>query len=184
MPGGFKWVGSLSDNPTGKIKTRTVASGHATRIAAGDLVRITSTADANGLQQVDTATATQSLTGVIQSIVPNFATEAFTDMSLPASTAGTVIVNEDPRGLYEADVSNGPLVIANVGLNADIVATAATVSGGLAISNMTVNATGVADTATLPVRIERLLVGSDGVLGSRCVVSINNHTTLAGATGV
>lgn len=184
MAGGFKWAGSLSDNPTGKIKTRTVAAAHATRIAIGDVVRITSTADADGGQQVDTATATQSITGVVVGVAPNFSTESFTDTGLSASTAGSLFVNEDIRGTYEADVSNGPLVIANVGLNADIVATAASVSGGLTISNMTVNATGVATTATLPVRIERLLVGSDGVLGSRCVVSINNHTASSGATGV
>lgn len=184
MSGGFKWVGSLSDNPTGRVKTYGVDAGHATRLAIGDVVSVTSTAAADGTPQVDAATAGADVTGVIVAIDPNFATEAFTDMGLPASTAGTVKVNTDPRAYYEVDVENGPLVVASTNLNANIVANAATQSGGLTISNMTLNATGAATTATLQFRIEKLLVGSDGVLGSRALVQLNESTNIAGATGV
>lgn len=105
MSGGFKWVGSLSDDPTGKIKTYGVDASHSTRLAVGDLVAITGTADSDGRQQVDAATAGSAATGVIVSVTPNFATEAFTDTGLPASTAGEVRVNTDPRAQYEADVA-------------------------------------------------------------------------------
>jgi hypothetical protein len=47
---------------------------------------------------------------------PNFATENFTDVSLAASTAGSVQVIVDPHAEYEVDVSNGPLLVADVGL--------------------------------------------------------------------
>jgi len=184
MPGGFSWVGSESDDPRGKLKTFTVAAAHATRLSPGDAVVITATADANGLQQVDAAAAGAAFTGIIASVVPNFATEAFTDVGLAASTAGTVIVNTDPRAIYEVDVSNGPLVLADVGLNTPLVATASTVSGGLSISNMTVNSTGKATTATIEWRVVKLVTGSDGVLGSRCQVRANNTTSIAGAAGV
>lgn len=184
MPGGFIWVGSESDDPRGKVKTFTVAAAHATRLSPGDAVVITSTADANGIQQVDAAAAGAAFTGIIESVDPNFTTEAFTDIGLPAGVAGSVKVNTDPRAIYEVDVSNGPLVITDVGLNLPLVATAATVSGGLSISNMTVNKTGAATTAATEWRLVKLVTGSDGVLGSRCQVRANNTTTIAGAAGV
>jgi len=184
MSGGFKYVGSLFDGQTGKLRPFGVPAAHASLIAIGDVVRVTAAADANGDPQVDVATATQSVTGIISGITPNFSTENFTDVSLAALVAGSVQVIVDPRAEFEVDVSNGPLVVADVGLNVDLVATAATASGGLTISNMTVNATGKATTDTLPFRVTKLVVGSDGVLGSRCVVRINNSTAIAGATGV
>lgn len=184
MSGGFKYVGSLFDDQTGKLRTFGVPAAHASLIAIGDVVRVTAAADANGDPQVDVATATQSVTGVISGITPNYSTENFTDVSLAALVAGSVQVITDPRAEFEVDVSNGPLVAADVGLNVDLVATAATATGGLTSSNMTVNFTGRATTDTLPFRVLRLVVGSDGVLGSRCVVRINNSTAIAGATGV
>lgn len=184
MPGGFTWVGSETDDPRARVKTFTVAAAHATRLSPGDAVVITSTADANGLQQVDAAAAGAAFTGIIESVAPNFATEAFTDVGLPAGVAGSVIVNCDPRAIYEVDASNGPFVIADVGLNVPLVATAATVSGGLSISNMTVNKTGAATTATIEWRLVKLVTGVDGVLGSRVQVRANNTTSIAGAAGV
>ena len=185
MSGGFKYLGSLFDDQTGKLRTFGVPASHASLMAIGDVVRITGTANSTtGEAQVDVATATQSVTGVISGISPNFSTENLSDVSLAASTAGSVQVIVDPRAEYEVDVSNGPLAAADVDLNVDLVATAATTSGGLTVSNMTVNATGKATTDTLPFRVIRLVVGSDGVLGSRCVVRVNNSTAIAGATGV
>lgn len=184
MSGGFKWRGSLGDNPCGVVNTYGVAAGHSTRLAIGDAVVITSTAGSDGTQQVDAASASGPVTGVIIGIVPDFATESFTDVSLPASTAGQVLVQEDPRAEYEVDVANGPLAVADVGLNAPIVVTAATQSGGLTISNMEINDTGAATTATLPFRIVRLLEDDAGVLGNRAIVRVNASTNVSGAAGV
>lgn len=185
MSGGFKWIGSRSDDPHGKIVTFDVAASHATRLAPGDVVRITGTANATtGLAGIDAAAAGQSITGVINSIEPQVATENFTDTGLAASTAGTVKVNIDPEALYEVDTS-ATLAVADVGLNADIVATAATQSGGLTISNMTLDSATKAATATLQFRIVELRAGlTTGVLGDRAVVKVNNSTSRAGATGV
>jgi len=184
MPG-FYFRGTGSDDPHGKLEQFEVAATHATRLAIGDLVRITGEANSTtGVAQVDAPTAGQSITGVISGIAPGFATENFTDTGLAASTLGNVLVQTDPRAEYEVDVVNGPLVAANVGLNATYVPTAATNTAGYTQSNMVLNATGVATTATLPLRIVRLLRGSDGVLGSRALVRINEGTQIAGATGV
>lgn len=184
MPG-FIFTGTGFDDPHGKLERFDVPATHATRIAIGDLVRINGEASATtGVAQVDTPTAGQSVTGVVSGIVPGFATENFTDTGLGALAAGAVLVQCDPRAEYEVDVVNGPLVSANVGLNATYVPTAATNTAGYTQSNMVLNATGVATTSTLPFRIIKLLVGSDGVLGSRALVRLNESTSIAGAAGV
>ena len=187
MTGGFQLSRTQSQGDvTGKQFTYDVEDTHSTLLAPGDVMRITGTATAapSGRPQIDSATATQSITGVLFSVDPNFAGEALSETGLLASTFGTVKVDVDPHALYEVDVSNGPLVVANVGLNADLVAAAATKTGGLSISNMTINATGVAATQTLPFRIVALLTSDAGVFGDRALVRINNSTLSDGATGV
>ena len=185
MPGGFKYVGTDQQGTELKLRTYDVTSSHASIISVGDVVRITGTATTSSINNtVDVATATQSVTGVVAGIVPQYATESFTDTGLAASTAGQVVVNTDPFAYYEVDVSNGPLAAADVGLNVDLVATAATKSGGLTISNMSVNATGKATTNTLPFRVEALLQDSAGVWGNRARIRINNSTYNSGTTGV
>lgn len=185
MPGGFKLVGSDMPETALKLRLYDVASSHASIIAIGDVVRVQGTATAASANQVvDVATAGQSISGVVAGIVPQYATESFSDTGLPASTAGQVLVVTDPFAYYEVDVSNGPLVVADVGLNADIVATAATKSGNLTISNMTINSTGKATTSTLQFRIEALLSDTAGVFGNRARVRINNSTYNSGTTGV
>lgn len=185
MPGGFKFVGSVNDGPDGKLKRYDIDAAHATRLSIGDVVRVTGTSTAlTGVAQVDAGAATQQVTGVISGIIPNFATENLTDTGLPAGTAGSVLVRVNPQDLYEVDVVNGPLLAADVGLNVDLVATAATLSGGLTISNMAVNATGKAVTATLPFQVVMLLPDAAGVLGNRARVKINASTNNPGAAGV
>lgn len=183
---GFKWVGSDSQgDPNGKVKQFSVAAAHAAVMGAGDVVLVTGTANAaTGQAEVDTGTANTANTGVVTGVLPQIATEALSQTWLSATTAGTVWVNTDPFALYEAEVANGPLLVTDVGLNAPLVATTGTVSGALFTSNMKINATGKATTATLPFRIEGLLVGDDGVLGSKALVRVNASTSNIGATGV
>lgn len=184
MPGGFKLVGSLAEDVKGKVRRYAVSSAHASRLAIGDWVAKTGTADATGLSYVDTGTAGSALTGPIVGFEPLFATESFQDTGLPAGVGGYALVYEDPRAEYEVDVSNGPLAAADVGLNVNLLATAATQSGGLTFSNMTVNATGKDTTATLNFNVLALLKDEAGVLGNRARVRLNNSTAISGATGV
>lgn len=182
---GFRAVKSQGASDTnGKVYEYFVDAAHASLLAPGDVVRITGTANAEGFAEVDAAAAAQSVTGVIASVNPIFAGEQLTETGLPATTAGSVLVNVDPNALYEVDVENGTLTAAQVGLNANIVANAATKSGGLTISNMTLNATGAAATQTLQFRIVQLLEDDAGVLGNRALVRINNSTMSDGAAGV
>ncbi len=182
---GFKYAGSdTAAELNGKVKQFHVDSGHAGVLGIGDVVLQTGTAFTNGVAEVDIGTANTANTGIITAVIPNIATEALSQTWLSASTGGYVMVNTDPFADFSVDVANGPLAVTDVGLNAPLVATVGTVSGGMFTSNMKVNATGKATTATLPFRIVALQYGDDGVLGSRALVRVNASTSNIGATGV
>jgi hypothetical protein len=182
---GFKWVGTMSSgDPNGKVKQYAVESSHAGVLGPGDVVLITAASNAAGEPTVDVGTANSANTGIITGVEPNIASEALSQTWLSATTAGYVWVNVDPFALWEADVSNGPLAAADVGLNVPAVVTAGTVSGSLFTSNMGVNATGKDVTATLPFKVIALLRDDNGVLGNRALVMTNASTYNIGATGV
>lgn len=180
----FLYQGTESNGSVdGKMKTFAVDAAHAGVLGPGDLVIITGDGDASGRSEVDIGLTTNS-TGVVSAVVPNIAGEALSQTHLAALTAGQVLVNVDDGALYDVPVSNGPLVVAEVGLNAPAVVTAGTVSDSVFTSNMGVNATGAAVTATLALRIVRLLEDEAGVLGNRALVRLNATTSKAGAAGI
>lgn len=181
--GGFTALRSDGDGDyTGKVKTFAVISA-SQNLSPGDAVLAVGTADASGRQDIDTAGATGSVTGIISSFAPQFVGENFSGTGLSSGSSANVLVHIDPLTLFEVDVANGPLVAANVGLNAPIVNTAASNPDGVTTSNHTLNATGVATTATLPFRIVQLLEDLNGVLGNRAIVRMNN-SSIKSNTGV
>ncbi|MES2367697.1 MAG: hypothetical protein V4563_17605 [Pseudomonadota bacterium] len=181
---GFRYVGSyLGADINGKEKQFAVEAAHTGVLGPGDLVTITGVSTTTGLPAVDIA-GVGAFTGVVSSIIPNFSGEALSQTWLPALTAGSLLLNVDSKGLYIADVFNGPLVAADVGLNAPSVVTAGTVSGALYTSNMGINSTGKATTATLPWNIVELLADDAGVLGNRALVRANETTSNPGSTGI
>jgi len=169
---GFRPVQSIGGGTyNGKVQTFGVASGHATLLAVGDLCTITGTADATGLAQVDASAAAGLITGCIVSIEPNF--DNLEQAGLPAGTAGKVKLAVDRNMLMEAP-SSTTVAVTDVGGNSEIVATAATLSGGLAISNMTVN-TAAAISGTAQIRIEGLKDGGTAA-GTILYCRINEST--------
>ena len=182
MAGGFRPVQDLSGHSyTGKVETFAVDATHATLLAVGDLVVETGNLEAStGLSEVDAITAGTGnlITGVIVAIDPDFSDlEA---KGLAASTAGTVKVAVDKDMLLEAETSGGTFALNDVGGNLDIVATAATASGGLVNSNMTINATGNASSATAQVRIVGVKDSGDitypAAIGTTLICRINEST--------
>ncbi len=180
---GFRAVRNQSDGQyTGKLETY-VVDGASQNLAPGDVLVEQGTADAFGKNTIDVAATTGAITGVLASVSPQFVGENFSGTGLASGADGEVQVQIDPNQVFEADVANGPLVIANVGLNANIVVAAASNPDGLTVSNHTLNATGVASTATFPFRIIELLEDDAGVLGNRALVRIN-ASTIGGTLGV
>lgn len=185
MSGGFKQVNTDSQGDvTGKQKTFSVLAATDEVIVPGDLVRIAGTANAQGVANVSIAPTSTACTGVVQSVDPTFEGEALSQTHHAAQTLGTIKVNVDPNATYEVDVANGPLAIADVGLNCPAVVTEATASGSLFPSVMQANATGKATTVTLPLHIVALKEDADGVLGNVAIVRLNATTVAPGALGV
>ena len=181
--GGFTAINTDSGGDyTGKLKTFNVISA-SQNLSPGDALLAVGTADATGRQDIDVAGTTGSVTGVLAAVSPQFIGESFAGTGLASGGSADVQVHVDPLQLFEVDVTNGPLVVANTGLNANMIVTAATSPTGMTISNHSLNATGVATTATLPWRIVQLVEGSDGVLGSRALVRMNN-SSIKSTTGV
>lgn len=182
---GFDWKNTEDQgDPTGTTREYAVDAAHAGVLGPGDLVVITGDGSSTGVSEVDIGVTTTANTGVIMSVKPTIAGEALSQTHLSATTAGDVLVNVDAFALYDVDVSNGPLTVADVGLNAPAVVTVGTVSQNVFTSNMGVNATGAAVTSTLPLRIVALLEDSAGVLGNRAQVRMNETTSKLGATGI
>jgi hypothetical protein len=170
---------------TGKLRTFSVDAGHSTILAPGDCVVLTGTADANGIAGADAAAAGAAFTGVIAGVDPIYSGENLSTTALPASTAGTIKCHVAQDLVYLVPVTGGNLAVTDVGLNADIDDTAASVSGGLSISNMALDSTTKATTSTLQFRIVQLQTDENGEnLGSYALVRPNTTTRQAGAAGI
>ncbi len=181
---GFTYVNRDGTAQTaGVVKTFAVDAGHSTLLSPGDAVVVTGQSDSSGVQQVDTGNATTANTGVVVGFEVEYEGENLTETGLPASKAGKARVVVDNGGFFEVNAS-ATVTAAQVGQNAGIQNTAATKTGGLTVSNMQIDTATIAATATLPYRIEGLLVGDSGTLGDKVLVSFNATTSQPGATGV
>jgi len=187
MSAGFQVSSNQSSGDyTGSVREFDIAVGNADRLAVGDVVVLTGTANATtGIAGVGKASQSARIAGVISSFAPNIANESFNDATgLAASTAGTAFVVIDKNVLFEVE-SNSTLAITDVGLNADAVVTAATQTGGLTISNMVLAASTKNTTNTLHFKIHKLLLGATSkVFGDRAVVSIAGSLLQGDQTGV
>tara|TARA_R110000803_G_scaffold115793_5_gene184352 strand:- start:1283 stop:1837 length:555 start_codon:yes stop_codon:yes gene_type:complete len=177
-------LGQSSSDHNGQLESYSVAVGHATLLAPGDVVVLTGTSSVEGIASVDAAAQGAAMSGVIAGIEPLFTGENLTQTGLPASTAGTVRCHIDPNLNFIVECS-AALSAVDVGLNADAAVTAASASGGLTVSNMKLDSATKAGTATLQFRIVGLVPNSAGVVdGLTARVRINNSTIRAGAAGV
>jgi len=141
-----------------------VISTHSTILAPGDILKLSGTADAFGYAEVDAAAAGDLIIGVLASVEPDYTNETLNEQGLPASTAGYVQVNTSGSAIYEvAGDGTNALAVTQVGLNTDIIATAATRSGGVTSSNMVLD-TGTTDTPATTTGQFRIMGLKDGDL--------------------
>ena len=80
----IKHSGSGLNGVYGRVNSYGVAAGHAGKLAIGDFVALTGTANATtGVAEVDIGVAGSPLLGQIAGFVPDFSTENFTDAGGP-----------------------------------------------------------------------------------------------------
>lgn len=189
-PKGLVPVGYLGGSPwNGQARIYYVPATNATALYVGDPVtRLTASADANGVPSVSIGVAGSAVCGVIVGIMPTYpgvslvgSSIDLTRRNLPVSTAGYVLVADDPMTLFEveegttAGAEGTALTASAIGNNANfiILAGAKTYSdSGTLLDNAT-----EATTATLNLKIMGLAQREDNAFGVRAkwIVKINNH---------
>lgn len=158
-PNGFQPFGQI-------LRVRPYRANEA--LLQGDAVnRVAGTSDASGLPSIEMADASEALLGVV---------------AAPVSSGGIALVYDHPDQEFVvqadgADVNEG----ADIGKNYNLLATV----GANGISAHELDSDTGATSATLPLKLLRILPAVDNALGAqvKCVVKINNHQ-LAGGTGV
>lgn len=166
---GFRPVGSMSGSWEAHVRHEPVDSSNATAIFPGDVI----IREADGNVAPAPAGSTQIL-GVCVGIVPD--KDNLSRKHLPASTAGTVLVCEDPYVILEVqeDAIGGALALTAIGTNADHVAGAgSTVTG---ISGHTLDSSDIVTTSQ-GFRIIGLVNRPDNEVGTyaKWLVMINEH---------
>lgn len=194
-PAGLRPVGYLSGSPwNGQARIYYVPATNATALFVGDPVtRLTASADANGVPSVAIGVAGAAICGVIVGVVVAKAgvslqgtTIDLTRRSLPVSTAGYVLVADDPSILFEieegttAGAAGTALTAAAIGNNANFIVLAGSSTVGDS-GTLLDNAT-EATTATLNLKLMSLAQREDNAFGARAkwIVKINNHQYAAG----
>lgn len=178
----------------GKVNFYSIDSGDGSAYATGDLVALSGSGSATGIPGVILGTAGNTAVGVIVSAGgtnpgggPYLDPNNLNTVKIPAVKTQNyyVAVVDDPQVVFEIQEVNGPLAVTDIGLNANILyaAPAAAVN---AYSGTQMNATGKAVTATLNLKIIRLVQRVDNAIGlfAKWEVLINNHQYRAGITGV
>jgi hypothetical protein len=177
----------------GPLRKYYVNAGDATALYIGDPVVLSGTGDAKGVPGVTRATAaTGPITGVVCGIANDETLPSSNDMMMqgyrPASTAGYVLVCDDPTVLYEIqeDGIGGTLTQTAIGLNAALIA--GNGSTFTRYSGWMLDSSTAAVTATLPLRIIGLSQTPDNEMGANAkwLVAINvpTETGAAGSTGL
>ena len=196
---GFRPVKYLNGAPwTGQCRKYVVPAANGTALYIGDPVKLDGSGDnETGLQTCVIGTAGAAFLGFVVGIEPNGGTSLGGDMSTgpvnldtpvvrAASTRRIVYVVDDPAVVFEAEMSNGTLTTADVGLNASFaIGTPSTTTGN---SGAYVDAGTEAITAALELKIVGFArrpdneYSSSGVASGRVLVKINN-SQLADSTG-
>ncbi len=198
LNGAASWRDSLN---VYQIATLTTAAMY-----VGDpVVKVTASADVNGINGVVLATAgtAHAITGVICGFLGTGTAQlgqpgaaSFFGLSgnpgpvyKPANAAGVyyVLVNDDPRTLYsvQSNDSGGAPAATVVGRNANLASGAGSPYTGW--SGWLLNAAQIATTSTYQVSIKGFLPEIDNLPGSthaKLLVTINNDTEVPPATGI
>lgn len=193
---GFRPVKHLNGSPyNGQANLYYVASA-ADEIFVGDIVKLSGSADANGIQGVDLAT-TEVPVGVVVGIMHSKfdpvgkMNSGSTALDLPAvsqiaaSGAGYVLVADSPDIIMEVETSNGTPAVADIGLNASLASGTRTAS--VVTSPATIDMGTESTTSTLNFRLLGFSqkVGNEVGASAKMLVMFNVHQFgSVGTTGI
>lgn len=167
----------------GQAETFALLAADATATFVGDLVKLSGSADANGVASIARLAANTDLpVGVVVGFTPDYSNLNTPSQYRAASTARYALVCTDPTVIYEVQAT-GTTVVADVGLNAGVTFTAGSTSTG--ISGMQLDGTTKATTVTLPLKILGWVQRPDVDIADGSNMKVNvmlNSSNLAGNT--
>ena len=183
-PSGLKPVSYLNGAPyTGQARLYSVASGNGTALYVGHPVTLSGTCDADGVAGVSVGVAGSAIIGSIVGIMvaapgPSLVagTLDLATRSLPISTAGYVMVADDPNLIFEIQdgVAAGTALV-DIGLNTNFVIAAGATTYS---DSATTTSTSVTDTTTANLKLMGFAQRVDNTVASqyaKLLVKINNH---------
>lgn len=185
MAGGFRPVNDINGTDyNGQVQSYYVLSSHATLLQAGDAILQTgnvTTINETTYPNADAATNSSLISGFIVGV--EFNPSNLEQQGLPAGVGGIIKVAPSfPDLLLSAEISDD-ITTTQVGHNAPILPTAASLVGGLAVSNMKIDVTSTATTSN-QIRIENL-IGGGIITNARVICRVNPaFSTFAGSVGV
>lgn len=194
-PNGLRPVGTTSGAKwNGQVNMYLCPSADGTAIFVGDAVKSGGTAgaagvivngqDCEGIATIAVATAADPIRGVVVGFLPK--QSDLTVLHREASTNRIALVVDDPNVVYEIQANGTGMVAADVGANANVVATAGSTTTGQ--SAFVLDESSVATTLTLQLRILGLVKRVDNAIGAsdKVLVRINKHELYspAGLVGV
>lgn len=169
QPFGFAAAGYLgSGSYSGKTMRCHVDSGHTTRLGPGDVVAATGQCFSDGTPEVDRASTSDYIYGVIESI-DKTRSEDCSATHLAASTAGYVNVYVDKDILFhvQEDSDGGNIPATSCQLNVNIVVTECSATTGRSL--MEIDSSTVANTDAMPFRIVKLAQIPGNVIGNNAI---------------
>lgn len=195
---GFRAVKHVNGSPyNGQANIYATAAADSTAIFVGDPVKITSDANAQGVQIVTKATAGAAILGVCVGVInpkldpvggsmTNGSIALDTPQYRAASTAQYILVCDAPDVIYEVEAATGAnaaysFAVADVGLNADLTTVAGSTTTGTSAAAL--NMAGAAATATLQFKIMGVVQRPDNEITgnyTKVLAKINNAQLSAG----
>lgn len=186
-PNGLRPVRHLNGSSwNGQVETFALLAADATAVFVGDVVKLSGTADVNGVAAITRATAnTEQMLGVVVGFLPDYGNLAIPSQYRSASTARYALVCIDPTVVYEVQAT-GTTVVADVGLNAGLTFTAGSTATG--VSAMQLDGATKATTVTLPLKIlgwvQRVDVDVNDGTNMKLNVLLNNSGMANNTIGV
>jgi hypothetical protein len=172
---------------SGRVREYSVKSDYATAIFVGDAVSLTGAANTDGVGNVDIAAAGEIITGICVGIKVDAAVAATVHPGyLPASTGGTIFVNDDPGALFEVQedsVGGAAGVVAVGNVFNHTVATAGDTTTGMSGHELDSSDVGTG-TGFVIVEASRRLDNEPANTSAKFIVKINEHSYGSDAAGV
>lgn len=191
-PSGLSPVQYLNGSPwSGQARLYSIAAAYTTKLAIGDPVISSGTANSNGVPGIVRAADTGAIRGVIVGLGTQeglIANPANLDTTIrPAAAQSTdwfAMVVDDPNVIFEVQEGGTPMTAADVGLNTNLTITDA----NNYVSQVVLDNADKAAGATLQVKLLGLARYPAGANSfgqyAKWLVKINNHELAAGTAGL